>query len=152
MLPLLRSDRIHTTTGSNWPLPSSRSPSHHRRLIKPQTATVSAFRLIPKSGGAPGHCARPRLGPRPLKGPKEHGAAPPQHHVPQQVGKHALGFGPQDSLPPASNTERAGPFVKVFSTLPTIKGSLAGQLGTPLRPLSDPKLISNMVFHMPSQI
>lgn len=91
---------------------------------------------------------RPLLGPKPPEGPPKTGCC----SSPAGRKGNALSFWPQDSLPPASKTERAGPFVKAFSTLPTIQGSLAGQLGTPLPPLSKPKLISNMVFHMPSQI
>lgn len=59
---------------------------------------------------------------------------------------------PRDSLRLASKIERLGPLVKASLALPTIKGSLAGQPGTPLAARSGPQLITSMLFHVPSQV
>lgn len=42
--------------------------------------------------------------------------------------------------------------MKVFLALPTIKHSPAGRPGTPLLPSSGPRLITQVLFHVPSQV
>lgn len=109
---------------------------------------VSPFRVEGGDlvGGAPGHCTKDT--PREPNLLLEHGCSSPASNFPAE-GWECLEFlNPQYSLPLASKIERAGPFVKVCTKLPTIKDSLP----TLHLLLSGPKLISNMAFHMPSQI
>lgn len=86
LLLLVRSNRICTTTGSNWPLPSSKAHYIIGILSNHKGQRYLLLDLYLARGSMP-LCKGRSWGPSLQKGPNKEAAVLPQHHVAQQVGK-----------------------------------------------------------------